>query len=100
MTKRNKKVEAQRAVTTRLPLGDYMALLSEAEEKGTTVADVLRLSWARYHADISIRDQISAVESRLTRRCFEFTCAIADITEEQRIEAWNKAWSRLKEKQR
>ncbi len=87
-----------RAVTTRLALGDYADLVSEAEKLGTTPSDMIRKAWAEHQGNQSYEAKLSQLEARLTRRIFEIVAAVAGLTPSQREEAMSEAMTNLRRK--
>ncbi len=86
MTKKKKTI-TQHAVTTRLTVGDYAALLAEAEVRGSNPAQVLRLAWSLYLENKSIESRIELLENRMTRRTFEIVSVVAGLSETERQDA-------------
>jgi len=94
--KYNNKNSQQHSVTTRFPLSDYSKLLSEAEQRGTTLADMLRICWAEYQSNEETEERLQKLESRIFRRVFEVGCATQSLTNSERQEALSEIKSRLR----
>ncbi len=95
MTNRKLKQEAQRAVTARFPLSDYAEIMREAEERGTTIADMLRLSWNSYLQQKELKYLLTSMESRLVRKVFEISSATVGLDESERKDAMQEFKERI-----
>ncbi|EHR7289761.1 hypothetical protein VPH80_002030 [Vibrio parahaemolyticus] len=89
MAKNNNNI-AQRAVTTRLTIGDYVALQAEAEAKGSNPAQVLRMAWSQYLQNSALESRLDKLENRMTRRTFEIVSVVAGLSPMERKEALNQ----------
>lgn len=94
---KNYKASPQKAVTTRIPLADYGYLLTEAERRGTTVADMLRISCAGFREQQTFDERMRQMEARLKRYNFEIVCAVSGLTDTERKEALRDVQLRLRE---
>ncbi|ELI5735569.1 hypothetical protein RRK63_004312 [Vibrio fluvialis] len=86
-----------RVVTTRLDLGDYAALIEEAENQGSNPAQMMRTAWSSYKENQSINSRINELESRLTRKIFEIVVAVAGLSCHERKLAMKEVNKRLQE---
>ena len=91
--------ENQKAVTTRFPMSSYLELLQEAEERGTTIADVVRTSWDNHKENQQIKELLSQQESRLIKLVFEVCAATSGLDHQERRDALAEFKERLKGKE-
>lgn len=92
----NNNDKAQRAVTSRFTLGDYMAILAEAERTGSNPSQLIRKSWQVYQEQQQLDDRLAQLESRLTRRVFEIVSAVAGLSDTERQQAMAQAKQQLR----
>lgn len=97
MAKIKLRQETQRAVTARFPLGDFANLASEAESRGTTIADVLRIAWASYCEQQETKQLFARLEARLIRQMFEVCAATSRLDDKERTEAMSEFKERMQE---
>jgi len=76
-----------KAVTARLPLQDYLKLQQEAEQRGCTIADVIRQAWTQYQAQQQIQQQLLTLEQRQRQTTFEMLCAVVGLQASEREQA-------------
>ncbi|PNH80068.1 hypothetical protein [Vibrio diazotrophicus] len=81
------KHQTQKAVTARFSISDYYDIEKEAESLGTTVADVLRISWTEYNKKIEIQTALSELEINIMKNIFNIFCAVQGLSEQERHEA-------------
>lgn len=81
------KSKGQHAVTTRFSTGDYAKILELAEEKGTTVAGIVRFAWASFIQRVDFDDSLILLERRLTNKVFDICCSVNGLNEDERKEA-------------
>lgn len=79
--------EVQRAVTARFPLSDFAELSTEAEKQGTTIADMLRISWRSYCDQRHLDQVLLHMEARLVKVMFETCSAVAGLSDIEREDA-------------
>ena len=91
------KGNSPQPITTRLSISDRAALLAEAERRGTTAADMLRISWTAYQEQQKLDERIRSLETRLKRQMFEIVCAVGGLTPSERNEALQDVRRRLQE---
>lgn len=77
----------QKPVTVRFPMGDYLNLVNEAEEKNTTTAEVVRQAWANHREQKNLMRMFSTLEQRLLNAMFEICAATVGITDIERKKA-------------
>jgi len=80
----NRKYKSTKAITTRFSLRDHSLLLQESEKLGTTLADVIRVSWSDYQQQKNFNQQLDQMEKRLIYAYFEINCLMLDINEHER----------------
>jgi len=98
MMKKRNSASSLRAVTTRLTLGDYSALVAEAEQQGSTPSQMIREAWTEHQKGQSYEARLTQLEARLTRRLFEIVAAVAGLTPPQRQEAMAEVTKNLRSK--
>ena len=91
MKKVRYKNALQRPVTARFSADVYAELHAEAEDLGTTVADVLRLAWSAYKSHRSLESSLNSLETRMIRKFFEISVATCGLDENERKEALRQA---------
>jgi len=84
MRKRNARHEAPKAVTVRLSHADFIALLQEAEDRGTTNADIIRKAWGLYQEKAEFDLQFRKLESGIVKQMFEVCSATLGLSEAER----------------
>jgi hypothetical protein len=87
--------EKQKAVTTRFPIRDYLALEEMAEENNTTIAGVVRQAWGAYSSEKDYRQAFIDLEQSLVAKIFEICCSVSGLSELERNEAKSELISRL-----
>lgn len=85
-----KKQPTTKAVTTRFSISDHMKLLQIAENKGSTVGDVIRESWRHYQQRQHIEQQLLQLEQRLKYSTFETLISITNLDEKAKQNAIEK----------
>lgn len=81
------KQQNQKAVTVRFPMSDYLEMVSEAETKNTTTADVIRQVWAGHQKQKSLAALLTQLELRLLRRTFDICAATVGLSVDERGQA-------------
>jgi len=84
MSKRRHRHEKDRAATARFPQGAYVALAQEAENRGTTIAAIIRMAWASYQEKTEVDLQFRKLESRIVKQMFEVCSATLGLSEAER----------------
>lgn len=93
----NRKIHnTTRPVTVRFSTADYQILLAEAETNNVSVAEMLRKAWASYREQSNIQTRLDVTERRITQKTFEIVCAIANLSDQQRIAAYKKFQENLR----
>jgi hypothetical protein len=87
--------EVQRAVTARFPLSDFAELSTEAEMQGTTIADMLRISWRSYCDQRQLDQVLFHMEARFVKVMFETCSAVAGLSDVERQEAQSELKERM-----
>ncbi len=77
----------QKAVTVRFSMKDYLEMVREAEVKGLSTADIVRLAWASYQAHQSIERLLLKLEQRQLTSTFEICAATIGLSESERKKA-------------
>lgn len=95
MKKVKKRQETQRAVTARFTYADFSELTVEAEKRGTTIADMIRISWSSYQKQQDIKQLFSRLEIRLIRQMFEVCSVTAGLNEIERADAMTELKERM-----
>jgi hypothetical protein len=85
----------QKAVTTRFPMADYLALEEMAEENNTTIAEMIRRSWTTFSTEKDYQRAFMDLEQSLVAKIFEICCAVSGLSELERNEAKAELISRL-----
>lgn len=78
--------DVSKAVTTRFPMQDYLRLQQEAEQRGCTIADVVRGAWSQHHLQQQIQHRLSLFEQRQRKTFFEMLCAVVGLEPNERKE--------------
>lgn len=84
-----------KVVTTRLSATEYLAIVDEAENKGTNVSDVLRSAWSKYQSGESLKAELSKLEHNLCKKIFEICSAVTGLTDEERETVINELDARM-----
>ena len=85
-----KKMPEKRAVTARFSKEEYLRLQQEAENKGTTITDVVRMSWSAYQEETKIKEYLFLFERRQKIAFFKMLCAVAGLKSAETKEVINK----------
>ena len=96
MSKRRARHEKGRGATARFSHGDYTALVQEAEDKGTTVAAIIRMAWTSYQEKSEHAFLMRKLESRIVFKVFEVCSATLGLSEEERKAARQEFNHRVK----
>jgi len=96
MSKRRLAHEKERAVTARLSLSAYAALVQEAENRGTTKSGVIRTAWTSYQEKTEQALLMRNLESRIISKVFEVCSATLGLSEEERKAARQEFNHRVK----
>ena len=94
--KRRARNEKQRAVTSRFSIAAYAALVQEAEDRGTTVADVLRTAWSQYQEKTEQALLLRKLESRIVFKVFEVCSATLGLSADERKAAMIECNKKIK----
>ncbi|MDV3502525.1 hypothetical protein [Marinobacter sp. M-5] len=78
--------DVSKAVTTRFPMQDYLRLQQEAEQRGCTIAEVVRGAWSQHELQQQIQQQLSRLEQRQRKIVFEMLCAVVGLQPNERKE--------------
>ncbi len=85
----------QKAVTVRFPMGDYLAIVTEAESQNTTSAEVVRKAWKSYKENQNLILKLAQLEKRIIRNTFEICAATVGVNDEERKNAANQVNRKL-----
>ena len=96
MSKRRARHEKGKGATARFSHADYAALVQEAEEKGTTVAAIIRMAWVSYQEKAEQALLMRKLESRIVSKVFEVCSATLGLSEEERKAAATEFNQRVK----
>lgn len=72
-----------KAVTARFSNEDYICLQTEAEERGCTVADVIRGSWTHYQEQKKLQQLLLKMEQRQRKFQFELLSVFFESSDEE-----------------
>ena len=86
--------EISKAVTARFPQQEYLKLLDEAEQRGTTIADIIRTAWSNYQQQTQLQQTLLRLEQRQRKVNFEMLCTITGLQPEERQQAITELQSR------
>jgi hypothetical protein len=86
--------EISKAVTARFPQQEYLKLLDEAEQRGTTIADIIRTAWSNYQQQTQLQQTLLRLEQRQRKVNFEMLCTITGLQPEERQPAITELQSR------
>jgi len=78
------KNNLNKPVTVRFYPNDYNKLLQLAEQKNTSVAEVIRQAWAANEEQKDFAIKLLALEERLSKRNFEIVAAVANLDEQEK----------------
>ncbi|WP_421254556.1 hypothetical protein [Aeromonas sp. 600948] len=78
------KQPTQRAVTVRFSMRDYLDLVNSAEEKNTTIAEVIRQAWASHREQQNLILLLSKLEQQLLLKTFEICAATVGLSDTER----------------
>jgi len=95
-SKRTARYEAPKAVTVRLSHADFIALLQEAEDRGTSNAEIIRKAWASYQEKSEVEHEFKRLETRIVKQLFEVCSATLGLSEEERKAARQEFNQRVK----
>jgi Lon protease-like protein len=87
------KNAVSRAVTARFPVQDYLLLQQEAEQRGCTIADVIRNAWSQFQQQQQIQQQLLRLEQRQRKMMFETLCVVIGLQASEREQALQKLQS-------
>lgn len=96
-SKQSTKSNAMRQCSVRLPSGLHNYIVQEADEKGTTVGDIIRNACSLMQENISLAERVGQLEHRIVRKVFESQCIVAELSSTERDRALNDLKTRLKE---
>lgn len=97
MTQKRKKQIRSEVVSIRFPAGDFINITKEAEEKNTSIAEVMRGAWREHLLQRDIHDSLAVLEQRLIRKTFEIVSVVAGVDDQERLLAWKKFKVRMKQ---
>lgn len=89
------KQPTQRAVTVRFSMRDYLDLVNSAEEKNTTIAEVIRQAWANHREQKNLILLLSKLEQQLLLKTFEICAATVGLSDTERKTAVRQVNSAL-----
>ena len=76
-----------RAVTARFSAQDYLRLQQEAEQRGCTIADVIRKAWSQFQQEHQVQQQLLRLEQRQRKTTFEIICTVVGLQTNERKQA-------------
>lgn len=76
--------EASKAVTARFSMQDYLKIQEEAEQRGCTIADVIRNSWSEHQQQHQVKQQLLRLEQRQRKTIFEMLCVVVGLQPAER----------------
>lgn len=79
--------DVTKAVTARFPAQEYYRLQQEAENRGSTIADVIRDCWQQRLHQQHIEQHLMRLEQRLYKAQFEMLCEIINLPSGEREQA-------------
>ncbi len=79
--------KVNKAVTARFPLQDYLRLQDEAEQRGCTIADVIRNAWSQYQQQHKVQQLLLGLEQRQLKFIFEMLCTVIGLQHQEREQA-------------
>lgn len=79
--------EVSKAITARFPVQDYLRLQQEAEQRGCTIADVIRNAWSQYQQQHQVQQQLLRLEQRQRKTTFEMMCTVVGLQANEREQA-------------
>jgi hypothetical protein len=85
-----------RPVTVRFSAADYQILVQDAEGNNVSVAEMLRKAWADHKEKNSFQASFELMERRISKKTFEIVCAIANLSDQQRISAYKEFQENLR----
>jgi hypothetical protein len=68
-----------KAVTVRFSKEDHLLLLQQSEQRGCSVADLVRKSWAHYQQQQQIQQLLLRLEQRQRKNTFEMLSITLDL---------------------
>ncbi len=95
MTRSKRSPDTGRSITFRVTTHQYNLFARAAEEKNMSNSELGRLLIDDYINLKNMNFKIEQLEKRLERRIFEMVAAIADIDDQQRLQARKKYRSNL-----
>ena len=79
--------EVSKAVTARFPVQEYLRLQQEAEQRGCTIADVIRNAWSQHQQQDQVQQQLLRLEQRQRKSTFEMLCSVIGLQANEREQA-------------
>lgn len=78
-------------ISVRLSSRDHENLSREAEQKGSTIAEVARLRIQQAEKDLELKDLVNSLLKHLTKSSFIITSVIAGLDSSEKQDALKKA---------
>jgi hypothetical protein len=78
------KKSLDKAITIRFTKEDYLLLLQESEQRGCSVADMVRKSWAHYQQQQQIQQLLLRLEQRQRKNTFEMLNVMLGLKPDER----------------
>lgn len=88
------KKETTKAVTARFPYHEYLLLLQAAEQRGCTIAEVIRDAWSEYQQQHQVKQQLMRLEQRQRKTTFEMLCTVIGLQANERKQAFQQLQER------
>jgi hypothetical protein len=79
--------QLNKAVTARFSGEDYLRLQAEAEQRGCTIADIIRGAWQHYQQQQQLQQHLMKMEQRQRKVQFEMLCTVMDLASDERQQA-------------
>jgi len=77
----------EKAITVRFSKEDHLLLLQQSEQRGCSVADMIRKSWAHYQQQQQIQQLLLRLEQRQRKNTFEMLSTTLGLKTDERHQA-------------
>lgn len=75
--------QTEKAITVRFSIEDFLDIESEAEERGTNLANMLRIAWMSHKTGLDFDEKLENFRRNLYDDNFKISCVVAGLTEDE-----------------